>query len=219
MASSPQNDNRSYRYSHASTESRAEFDSIIEMVEPNSRVIDLGCGSGVLLRRLIEERKASGKGIELSPSGVQVARSWGLDVVEGRIDERLSIDDDQFDYAICNVTLQMVLYPEVLLREMKRIARYQIVSFPNFGFYKNRFDLLLNGRMPRPMLFDYSWYATGHIHQLSIADFQQIVNDVGGIRFLRQHFDKTGNSLKDALTRKYPNLFAVRPIFLLEKTK
>jgi methionine biosynthesis protein MetW len=81
------------------------------------------------------------------------------------------IENKQFDYAICNVTIQMVMYPEVLLSEMKRISHYQIISFPNFANWRNRLDLLLKGRMPKPMLFGYDWYNTGHIHQLSLKDF------------------------------------------------
>jgi SAM-dependent methyltransferase len=137
------NDNRNYDYAESGQDSRAEFDVIVNMIKAQSRVADLGCGNGVLLGRAIKEKGCTGTGIELTPSGGKIAQSRGLDVRTGRIDEPLPFKDSEFDYAICNVTIQMVLYPEILLQEMKRIARFQIISFPNFGFYKNRIDLLV----------------------------------------------------------------------------
>jgi methionine biosynthesis protein MetW len=211
------NDNRNYDYSAASTEEREEYKLICEMVEPNSTVIDLGCGNGSLLEKLMREKNVKGEGVELSESGVEVCKVKGLKVHQGRIDEKLPFDDNSFDYSICNVTIQMVMYPEVLLTEMKRISKYQIVSFPNFGHYKNRIDLLLNGRMPKPMLFGYKWYNTGHIHQMSIKDFYELVDDVGGLNILRVNEFSSKNQLKKFFIKKYPNVFQILQSFLLEK--
>jgi methionine biosynthesis protein MetW len=108
-----------------------------------------------------------------------VCRSKGLKVRQGRIDEGLPWVDGAFDYAVCNVTLQMVMYPEKLLSEMSRVAIRQIVSFPNFANIRNRLELLLFGRMPKAMLFGHTWWNTGHIHQLSIADFKELVKKTG----------------------------------------
>jgi methionine biosynthesis protein MetW len=110
------------------------------------------------------------------------------------------------------------MYPEVLLSEMKRISRYQIVSFPNFGHYKNRLDLLFRGRMPRPMLFGYKWYNTGHIHQLSIKDFYKLINDVKDLRVIRINEFLPKNSIKRFIVKKNPNLFQILQVFLLEKS-
>ena len=107
--------------------------------------------------------------------------------------------------------------PEVLLSEMKRISKYQIVSFPNFAHYKNRLDLLLKGRMPKPMLFGYKWYSTGHIHQMSIKDFYELIDDVGGLRVLHINSFISTNPLKKFLIKKYPNIFQILQVFLLEK--
>jgi len=211
------NDNRNYDYSAASTEDREEYKLICEMVEPNSSVIDLGCGNGSLLEKLIKEKNVTAEGIELSESGVEVCKVKGLKVHQGRIDEKLPLDDNSFDYSICNVTIQMVMYPEVLLTEMKRISKYQIVSFPNFGHYKNRIDLLLKGRMPKPMLFGYKWYNTGHIHQMSIKDFYELVDDVGGLNILRVNEFSSKNPLKKFFIKKYPNVFQILQAFLVEK--
>ena len=211
------NDNRNYDYSIAFAEEREEYKLICELVEPNSSVIDLACGNGSLLEKLMKEKNVVGEGVELSPSGVEACKKKGLKVNQGRIDEKLPFDDNTFDYSICNVTIQMVMYPEVLLSEMKRISKYQIVSFPNFAHYKNRLDMLLNGRMPKPMMFGYKWYSTGHIHQLSFKDFNELVNDVGGLRFLKVNTFRSKSSLKRFLIIRYPNMFQILQVFILEK--
>lgn len=212
------NDNRNYSYS-SEVEKRDEYSIFIELIKPNSKVIDLGCGNGSLLSLLIEEKNITATGVEISESGVAVCKNKGLNVIKGRIDEPLNYDDNSFDYAICNVTIQMVMFPEILLKEMKRISKFQIISFPNFAFYKNRIDLLMNGRMPKPMMFDYKWYSTGHIHQLSINDFYELLNDIGGFRIVEIYLGKSNNPIKNFLLQKFPNLFQILTVFLLEKNR
>jgi methionine biosynthesis protein MetW len=211
------NDNRTYDYSNRSDLDRDEYPIIIDFVKEGARVIDLGCGNGALLSRLVREKRVVGTGIELSPSGVAVCKERGLNVSQGSIDQILPFSDNEFDYAICNVTIQMVMYPEVLIREMKRIAKHQIISFPNFAFWRSRIDLLFNGRMPKRMLFDYKWYSTGHIHQLSFVDFYELVNDVGGLHIVEQRLEHSQNPIKEFLMQQFPNLFQILAIFLLEK--
>ena len=209
------NDNRNYDYSATFTEEREEYKLICELVEPNSSVIDLGCGNGSLLERLMKEKNIKGEGVELSSSGIEACKKKGLKVIQGRIDKKLPFDDNTFNYSVCNVTIQMVMYPEVLLSEMKRISRYQIVSFPNFAHYKNRLDLLLKGRMPKPLMFGYKWYNTGHIHQLSIKDFYELISDVGGLSVLKKEYLAGSNSIKKTIVDYLPNLFAPIIIILL----
>ena len=211
------NDNRNYNYSSSEIVERAEYNLISELVEYNSKIIDLGCGNGSLISKLIKEKNVSAKGIELSPSGVTACKQKGQNVFEGRIDEKLPFADNEFDYAICNVTIKMVMFPEILLSEMKRIAKYQIVSFPNFGFYKNRFDLFFKGRMPKPTLFGYTWYNTGHIHQLSLKDFEELVNNIGGLKIKQIKMLNLKNIFKSFFIRLFPNLFQIIIIILLEK--
>lgn len=220
MIDNPQlNDNRSYDYSSYKTDFRDEYFPIMEMISSNASVVDLGCGNGSLLHLLIEKKNVKGAGVEISKSGVEACKEKGLNVIEGRIDEKMPFEDDQFDFSICNVTIQMVSSPEILLSEMKRISKYQIISFPNFAFYKNRLDLLFKGRMPKPMLFGYNWYNTGHIHQLSIKDFYELIRKTGGIRVADNKFIPNKNLLADLLSKSFPNLFQYISIYKLVKVR
>ena len=207
-------DNRNYDYSQTKNVERPEYSIIVELVEKNSSVIDLGCGNGLLMQKLIKERDAKCKGMEISESAVELCKRNSLHVSLGRIDAELPFEDNTFDYSICNVTIQMVNYPEVLLKEMKRISKYQIISFPNFAFYKNRLDLLFRGRMPKSMLFGYKWYNTGHLHQLSIKDFSNLVNDVGGLKILNTYYLTSENPFFNFLMKLLPNLFQTIRIVL-----
>lgn len=211
------NDNRAYNYTAFPDEDRREYERIMKLIPNGASVIDLGCGNGSLLQKLKLQKQAICHGIELAESGVNICRQKGLDVIQGNIDEPLPFSDNAFDYAICNVTIQMVRFPEILLKEMKRIARYQIVSFPNFGFYKNRLEMLFSGRMPQKMLFGYPWYATGHIHQLSVKDFLALVKIIGGLEVIKLDTNETSSALKNKMISLCPNLLGVLPIFLLQK--
>lgn len=211
------NDNRKYDYARFPEEDRPEYERIINMIPAHTKVLDLGCGNGSLLQRLKQQKQAVCSGIELAESGVSISRRKGLEVLQGNIDQPLPFPDNSFDYAICNVTIQMVHFPEVLMKEMKRVARYQIISFPNFGFYKNRIEMFVSGRMPRKMLFGYRWFTTGHIHQLSIADFEELVKKTEGLEIVKSDYDETGSALKNKLISLFPNLLSVLPVFLLQK--
>jgi methionine biosynthesis protein MetW len=212
------NDNRRYDYSSHAEEDRYEYVPITQFIASGSRVIDLGCGNGSLMVKIAREKAALLCGVELSVSGVDVCRAKGLNVILGSIDLPLPFKDDEFDFAVCNVTIQMVMYPETLLHEMKRIARRQIISFPNFANWKNRLELLLKGRMPQAMLYGYPWYSTGHIHQFSVTDFYELIDAVGGLRIIDHYYQTTGNPFQDVLLTGFPNVFQKIPIYLLEKT-
>jgi len=211
------NDNRNYDFSSGYSEPRAEYEIIKQLVPENAKVIDLACGDGRLLDILKKEKNISEFGIELSNSGVELCLKKGLNVRNGRIDSILEIKENEFDVAICNVTIQMLLYPEIFLREMKRISRIQIISFPNFAFIKNRLEMLFQGRMPQRMLYGYSWFNTGHIHQLSIKDFYELIDHVGGLKIESMKFERSKSSFKNFLCKSMPNLFLQIPVFQLRK--
>lgn len=208
------NDNRNYKYSVESISKREEFAIICDLIPFGSKVLDLGCGDGTLLS-MLKKKNINGEGIDISSSAVAAARHKGMQVKKGRIDTPLPYLENRFDYAICNVTLQMVMYPEILIKEMCRIAQFQIISFPNFAFILNRLDLLINGRMPRVMIPGYTWYSTGHIHQFSLADFKNFCN-INKIQVVKSHyiFPKRIFFVPRIILRPFPNMFASSAIFL-----
>lgn len=212
------NDNRSYKYSLDSISKRSEYEIIEKWVKKRGKILDLGSGDGTLLYLLKTKKNTVGEGIEISKTGVRSAQKKGISTKIGKIDKKLSYKDKEFDFCICNVTVQMVMFPEVLLSEMVRVSKKQIISFPNFAFFLNRIDLLFNGRMPKPMLFGYEWYSTGHIHQLSIKDFENFCKK-NNLKILDKHYfilDRFGPFPKTVLSI-LPNLWATTAIYLLEE--
>lgn len=206
-------DNRNYVWSE-DVSTRLEYQYIENWITDSARVIDLGCGNGSLLKLLKEKRRVSEFGIEITESGVNSCFKKGINARVGSIDVELKdILNDSFDFAICNVTLQMVMYPDVTLKEMKRIAKYQIVSFPNFAYLPNRLELLFKGRMPRRLLGGYDWDNTGHIHQFSIKDFKETITNLIGLKIKDCCY--YGGMRK--LNSISPNLLAAGAIFLTEK--
>ncbi len=208
-------DNRNYIYDiEENCCPRFEYTYIEKWVTDFAKVVDLGCGNGSILAGLKEKRKISEFGIDISKSGVESCLRKGISARLGKIDVELNdIPNDSFDFSICNVTLQMVMYPEITLREMKRISRYQIISFPNFACFLGRLELLLKGKMPRRLLGGYDWYNTGHIHQFSVRDFKETVTKVIGLK-IKDHYSYGGVR---GLNRVVPNLFAAGAIFLTER--
>ena len=214
------NDNRNYDYTDWKFNVRDEYQVIADWITPKAKVIDLACGNGSLMKLLQEQRQADCEGLELAPTGVDNCLRHGLKARVAAIDLDSSYadyPDQQFDYAVCNVTVQMVSFLEVLLTQMKRIAKRQIISFPNFAYITNRFDLLFHGRMAKPMIFGYDWYSTGHIHQLSVADFRAYCRD-RGMNVTRQHHlgPALGKGRWPIIPQVWPNMFSIVAIFECE---
>jgi methionine biosynthesis protein MetW len=151
---------------------RADYALISELVPQKARVLDLGCGDGALLALIRKERDAFVRGVELSPDNVAGAIARGLSVFQGDLDEGLAdFRDGSFDVVILSHTLQVVRYPRLVLEEMLRVADRAIVSFPNFGYWRNRASLFFTGRMPVSQSLPYQWYDTPNIHLCTVADF------------------------------------------------
>ncbi|HYM13440.1 MAG TPA: methionine biosynthesis protein MetW, partial [Bryobacterales bacterium] len=154
---------------------RSDYAIISELVEPGSKVLDLGCGEGGLLAWLVENKGVTARGVEISPALVQRCIAQGLSVYQGDIDTGLADYPDRcFDFVILSQTLQETRRPLDVLREMLRVGRRVIVAFPNFGHWAMRLSMLATGRAPKTKLFPYEWYNSPNIHFLTVEDFEEL---------------------------------------------
>src|SRR5437868_10616758 len=153
---------------------------IAEVIEPESRVLDIGCGDGALLAYLAREKGVDARGMELSQSGVNACVRHGLSVIQGDADHDLdAFPAGAFDVAVLSQTLQATRRPRHVVEELVRIGKRAIVSFPNFGFWRIRLGLLWRGRMPVSELLNNSWYDTPNIHLCTIRDFVVLCDALG----------------------------------------
>jgi methionine biosynthesis protein MetW len=174
------------------TVERADFDLIASWVKPNERVLDLGCGDGSLLKRLIEERGAFGYGIEREEAGVLAASAQGINVIQGDLEQGLAgFDDGTFNHVVLSRTLQTVRHTERLLTEMLRVGREAVVSFPNFAYWKNRVAVM-NGRMPVSEDLPYEWFDTPNLRFFTLLDFEALCAKMQLVIRERQVLDEAG---------------------------
>jgi methionine biosynthesis protein MetW len=188
-----------------------------EMVARGSKVLDVGCGEGDLLQ-LLESRGIDGRGIELSREGVNRCVAKGLAVVQGDADTDLNnYPDDSFDYVILSQTLQATRQPKVVLENLLRIGRRAIVSFPNFGFWKMRLQLLVGGQMPRTENLPATWYDTPNIHFCTIKDFVQLCDEINVKMERAVALDLNGRPLRLNAPWWFWNMFGEQGVFLLSR--
>ena len=146
---------------------------ILDLIEPRSNVLDLGCGNGDLLYLLIKEKKVRGQGIEIDDKAIYKCVEKGLNVFHGDIDSGLAeFGDKSFDYVILNQSLQQVIHADKVLEDALRVGKNVIVGFPNFAYYKARFQLFFLGKAPVTPSLPYQWFQTPNLHFLSITDFK-----------------------------------------------
>ena len=155
---------------------RPDLELISEWIKPGSRVLDLGCGDGTLLKHLSDTRDVAGYGLEIDPENVVRCIANGVQVIQSDLDDGLCdyFDDDSFDYVVMTQTLQATQFPARLIKEMLRVGREGIVTFPNFGHWKNRLQLALGGRMPKSRELPYEWHDTPNIHLCTFRDFEEL---------------------------------------------
>ena len=151
---------------------KQEFKIISNLIDKNTRVLDVGCGDGTLMEYLKDSRKIDIRGIEISKNNVQKCLSKGLTVIEGDAEkDLLQFPDSSFDFVILSQTLQAFLTPEIVIKELLRVGKKAVVTIPNFGFWKVRLHLLLKGTMPITKNLPDEWYNTPNLHMCTLKDF------------------------------------------------
>jgi methionine biosynthesis protein MetW len=189
---------------------------IEQWIQPDSRVLDLGCGDGTLLRHLADHKNVRGYGLEISPEGIEACVAKGVNVIEQNLDQGLkNFEDNSFDTVIMSQTLQAMRYPKTTLAEMTRVGRECVVTIPNFGHWRARLQLLFRGRMPVSDLLPYEWYDTPNIHFCTFRDFEILCRDMH-----LQVVEKavvTEKSLGKRISQLHPNLFGETGIFRVRK--
>ncbi len=197
---------------------RVDLRMIAEVIAPGSRVLDIGCGDGTLIEHLFRTRGCDARGIEIDMAEVTRAVTHGLPVMHGDADTDLQhYPDNAFDYVVLSRTLQAVERPREVLRQMLRISTHALVSFPNFGHWLVRWQLLRTGRMPMTPTWDRPWYETPNIHPCTMHDFFALCAQEG---YAVEHWlavDEAGRRAPWRRSRALANLFGEQALFLLRR--
>jgi len=181
---------------------RPDFDLIAAWIQPGHKVLDLGCGDGTLLKHLIETRGVQGWGVEIEDANILAAIKNGINVIQGNLEKGLDEFADQaFDHVVLSRTLQTVRHTEGILREMLRVGREAVVSFPNFAYWKN-LRSVLDGRMPVSEDLPYQWYDSPNVRFFTLLDFETLCDKMGLIIRERSVLDEAGNPVEGADNRE-----------------
>ena len=197
---------------------KQEFNIIANNIENGTRVLDVGCGDGVLIEYLKKEKSIDVRGLEISKDKVQKCISKGLTVIEGNAEIDLKqFPNNSFDYVVLSQTLQAFINPELVIKELLRVGKRAIVTIPNFGFWKIRLHLLIKGTMPVTKILPDEWYNTPNLHMCTIKDFVEFSNKINFKIFKSIAMNKKRTSLINNKNLFTKNLFSELGIFLIEK--
>lgn len=197
---------------------RADLKIIADMIDPGARVLDIGCGDGALLDHLVHVKQVDGRGVELSQAGVNACVAHGLAVIQGDADADLDFyPDDAFDFAVLSLTLQATRRPKRVLEQMMRIARRAVVSFPNFGHWRVRWQLATKGRMPRTTALGHEWWDTPNIHLCTVTDFIALAQSMRLTVERAVTLDHGGHAVIHRSVGLRANLFGEQAVFLLNR--
>ena len=186
---------------------RPDFAAIAQWVRPGAHVLDLGCGDGTLLKYLQQARAVTGYGVEIDDRNVLACVNNGVDVIQSDLERGLSeFADGSFDYVILSQTLQAMRNTERIVREMLRVGRAGIVTFPNFGYWKNRLQVL-RGQMPVSDSLPFEWFDTPNVHLCTVADFEQFCAQ-RGIRIVERTVLTAGRPVQ-----AWPNLLGELAVY------
>ena len=195
---------------------RVDLQLIADMVDRATRALDVGCGDGALLAYLMNFKQVDARGMELSQAGVNACVASGLSVIQGDADTDLrAYPDDAFDYVILSQTLQATREPREVLRQMLRVGKRAIVSFPNFAHWHVRLRLVFGGRMPETASLPYKWYDTPNIHLCSIDDFRALCRDMGVM--IERSIVLNSQSRPIHMPPMLANLFGEQAVFMLRR--
>jgi methionine biosynthesis protein MetW len=197
---------------------KQEFKIIADNIENNTRVLDVGCGDGVLIEYLKQEKNIDVRGLEISKDKVQTCISKGLTVIEGNAEIDLKqFPNNSFDYVVLSQTLQAFLNPEIVINELLRVGKRAIVTIPNFGFWKVRLHLLFKGTMPVTKALPDEWYNTPNLHMCTIKDFVKFSKTMNFKIFKSIALNNMNTTKINKSNLFFKNLFSELGIFLIEK--
>lgn len=198
---------------------RVDLQQVADLIPTGSRVLDIGCGEGILLAYLKNFKKVDGRGLELSMAKVRAAVSQGLAVIQGNLETDLAdYPAGSFDYVVLSQTLQATNNPRTVIEEMLRVGQRAIVSFPNFGHWRVRFSMMFGGRMPVTPTLDDTWFDTPNIHLCTVLDFVDLCRKMDIRIEYSFALDALGRQRKFTATNTLANVFSEQALFVLTRT-